>query len=368
MKNLTKYIIFLILIIELLSVKTLYSNDNDNWNPASFHANLINIRNSNGKLYAYIVLLFNENPHFVNLIQEDSITQETMKIKNYHISAYKNYLKTIKIHKLKKRAKTILNIFLNPDKYSKTSLNSFEKKLEQNDIVIRFSKSPKNSQKNISLDYCIYGKRNLIVIKHPHLKINEKIFNIRPFIYYDEFSTSNSTFYFDMIYINPEEVENDYIISRRILSNKPVESMFFVGARISEDIKYCLKKSFNNKKSIKNEIWKMFEVHEITHKILNNHYNFYDQVTGEELALSSTVFENPYLGLAVMYSYLDYNAMNPHRIGALNLIRFIAKELKKPELLENPSKIKNFNRNKIKKISRLHFFKTLEAIKKQSSK
>ncbi len=58
---------------------------------------------------------------------------------------------------------------------------------------------------------------------------SERFYNILPFIYYDEFSTSNSKFYFDMIYINPEEVQNDYVIARRVLTGENVDSMFFVG-------------------------------------------------------------------------------------------------------------------------------------------
>src|SRR5512138_2608362 len=54
-------------------------NEIDELNRSEYSSNLINIRNSNGKLYAYIVLLFNENPHFVNLIQEDSIPLKLMQ-------------------------------------------------------------------------------------------------------------------------------------------------------------------------------------------------------------------------------------------------------------------------------------------------
>ena len=32
------------------------------------------IKTVNGKFYAYIVLLFNENPHFVNLIQKGTVS------------------------------------------------------------------------------------------------------------------------------------------------------------------------------------------------------------------------------------------------------------------------------------------------------
>ena len=57
-----------------------------------YRLSLINIRNPHGKLYAYIVLLFNENPHFVNLIQEDSISLQTMQKEGFHVVEYRNYI------------------------------------------------------------------------------------------------------------------------------------------------------------------------------------------------------------------------------------------------------------------------------------
>ena len=50
-----------------------------------YRTNLVNIRNTRGKLYAHIVLLFNENPHFVNLIQENSIPLKAMQKEGFHL-------------------------------------------------------------------------------------------------------------------------------------------------------------------------------------------------------------------------------------------------------------------------------------------
>jgi hypothetical protein len=139
--------------------------------------------------------------------------------------------------------------------------------------------------------------------------------------------------------------------------------MFFVGARINDDIKYCLQRAFPNSRAIKDEIWRMFEIHEITHKILNNHYNYYDQVSGEELALCSTIYSNPYLGLSVLYSYLDYNAINPHRIAATNFIRYAAGESGKPDMIENPSLLKLLPLPEIERLSREHFNAVIKTLK-----
>lgn len=326
-------------------------NEDDN---RAYSANLINIRNADGKFYAYIVLLFNENPHFVNLIQEDSVPLKQMQTEGFNIRFYRNYLLSVKSLPVYPLAALMFDIYLEPLKHQKKDINNAEKALEAHNVILRVSSIPTPDGRG-SLDYCIYGQRSLVNIKHPLFEINEKIYNIRPLIYYDEFSTSNSTFYFDMIYINPDEVQNDYTIARNILYNRNVDQQFFVGARISDEIKTCLKKAFTNQTNIRLEIWRMFEIHELTHKILNNHYNFFDQVTGEEVALSSTIYANPYLGLAVLFSYLDYNAMNPHRIAALNFLKFIALETSNKKFIETPSLLTGIPEQEILRLTKLHF-------------
>ncbi|HOE19333.1 MAG TPA: hypothetical protein PKJ69_00055 [Spirochaetota bacterium] len=325
--------------------------------------NLMNIRTTNGKFYAYIVLLFNENPHFVNLIQADSIPVRLMQTPGFNIMQYEAYLKTLQDSLLKTLAQQILRVYKEPDKISDNELEQLTQKLENRNIILRFSKTKDGGEYKYLLDYCIYGKRKPVTINHPLFNVKVRIFNIQPLIYYDEFSTSNSTFYFDMIYINPDEVYNDYIISKRIMDNKSCENMFFVGAHVNEDIRFCIKKSFSSKETIFDEIWKMFEIHELTHKILNNYYYFFDQVTGEELALSSTIYYNTYLGLAILYSYLDYNTINPHRIAASNYIKFLSLYTANGEYIEKPSLIKNLPIEDIKKIARLHFETTIKNLK-----
>jgi len=107
----------------------------------------------------------------------------------------------------------------------------------------------------------------------------------------------------------------------------------------------------------------MFIIHELTHKVLNNKYNNFDQVQGEELSLGSTMHSNPMLGLSVLYSYLNYNAINPHRVAAMNYVRFISKSIGKPELIENPGMIKTLSLNELQSISRKHFIASVRHIK-----
>jgi hypothetical protein len=329
----------------------------------TYYAETINIKSINGKFYAYIVLLFNENPHFVNMIQKDSIPLKIMGNEGFHIKEYKNYLVTIRDRKMKNLANMLLNIYLEPKKFDSKTLHNVEELLTGRNIILKFSKDKNSWSEKISLDYCIFGKKQLIDIKHPFFDIKESIYNIQPFIYYDEFSTSNSTFYFEMIYINPVEVDNDYIIARKIISGENVNSMFFVGSQITDDIRYCLSRAFKDKKNIKNEIWKMFIVHELTHKVLNNKYNNFDQVQGEEISLGSTIYANPLLGLSVLYSYLNYNAINPHRVAAMNYIRFISKTTGKAEMVENPGLIKFLPQGDIQNLAKKHFSASIKNIK-----
>jgi hypothetical protein len=329
----------------------------------NYYAEAINIKSINGKLYAYIVLLFNENPHFVNMIQKDSIPLKIMGNEGFHIREYKVYLDSIRDKKLKNLANLLLSIYLEPERFDAKALKNVEEFLTGRNIILKFSKDKNAWSDKVSLDYCIFGKKQLVEIKHPFFEIKENIYNIQPFIYYDEFSTSNSTFYFDMIYINPVEVDNDSIIARRIINGENVSSMFFVGSQITDDIRYCLSRAFADKKNIKNEIWKMFIIHEITHKVLNNKYNNFDQVQGEELSLGSTMYSNPLLGLSVLYSYLNYNAINPHRVAAMNYVRFISKSTGKTEIIENPGLIKLLPTSELQSIAKRHFLSSVKHVK-----
>ena len=315
----------------------------------------ISIKSVYGKFYAYAVLLFNENPHFVNLIEKDSIPLKTMGNEGFHIKEYKNYLNTIKNIKIYNLAKTLLRIYLEPNKFNIKTLKIVEKKLTLCNIILKFSRDMNHGMEKITLDYCIFGKKKILCVKHPFFQIKKNIYNIQPFIYYDEFSTSNSTFYFDMIYINPTEVHNDYLIAKKIINKQKVDSLFFVGSPVTDDIKFCLKKAFQGKKTIKKHIWEMFVIHEITHKVLNNKFNNFDQVTGEILSLHSTIFSNIHLGLAVMYSYLNYNKINPHRIAAIKYIKYLAEKTNNKEITSNPGIIKNISVIKLKKLTMDHF-------------
>ncbi len=356
MKILIKKLLFLAIPVFFSSaVDTVYA---DTFKPdytAEYSYSSVSLNTVNGKFYAYIVLLFNENQHFVNLIQKGTISLKEMGNYGFNVKAYKNYLGTIQDQKLLDEAELLLKVYLEPQLFPDSELKEIEKHLLKRNVVLKFYIDKTANNVPLSLDYIIYGEKIRIDIRHPLLELEEEMYYIKPYIYYDEFSTSNTTLYYDLIYISPDEVNNDYIIAKGVLSGKEIRSRFFVGSKVTEDIRFCLLRSFRNSSTIKAEIWRMFVIHELTHKYLDKKFRSFDQITGEEISLSSTIYSNQYLGLSVLYSYLNYGQMNPHRIAAVNYISYIAQVSGNRELVSNPGQIKNLPMDKLREWTKSHF-------------
>ena len=366
-RGLSFFILFFLLCLsDSFIFAEMFRNELPSFPEYKYRYSTVGIKTVNGKFYAYIVLLFNENPHFVNIIQKGTVSIKEIGNQGFHVKAYRNYLASLQDKAHYDEAALLLNLYNDPAKFSEAKLQEIADALAKRNIILKFRKEGYHRMTIVTLDYCIFGEKVKIDVKHPLLDYNEDIYYIKPFIYYDEFSTSNSTFYYDMIYINSEEVENDYIIARDILRGKEVRSMFFVGSRVYDDIKASLLRAFTGSSDIKNEIWRMFVIHEITHKLLDNHFNNDDQVSGEEISMSSTIYANPYLGLAVLYSYLNYSNDNPHRLAALNFIAFASDALENKELLDNPGLLRNLSHDKLRDLARSHFLSGIKRLKNNS--
>jgi hypothetical protein len=65
-----------------------------------------------------------------------------------------------------------------------------------------------------------------------------------------------------------------------------------------------------------------------------------------------------------MYSYLNYNSINPHRIAAVNFIRFCSEKAGNKEILQNPGIIKQLPESKLKQYARENFFVNISELKK----
>ncbi|HPS56482.1 MAG TPA: hypothetical protein PK514_00105 [Spirochaetota bacterium] len=365
MKLIIKKLLLLFLAVPVFFSSTVNTGYADTYKPdytAEYNYSSVSLNTVNGKFYAYIVLLFNENQHFVNLIQKGTISLKEMGNYGFNVKAYKNYLATIQDSKLFEEAELLLKVYLEPQLFSDVELKEIEKHLLKRNVVLKFYTDKTANNVPLSLDYIIYGEKIRIDIRHPLLDLQEEMFYIKPYIYYDEFSTSNTTLYYDLIYISPDEVNNDYIIAKGVLSGKEIKSRFFVGSRVTEDIRFCLLRSFRDSSTIKAEIWRMFVIHELTHKYLDKKFRSFDQITGEEISLSSTIYSNQYLGLSVLYSYLNYGQMNPHRIAAVNYISYIAQASGNRELVSNPGQIKNLPMDKLKDWTKSHFYNCLNRL------
>lgn len=322
------------------------------------------IKSTNGKFYAYINFLYYSNVYFVNLIQPNSVSHNDVQSDSSKIRAYQNYIRTLRDENLKNDATILLNLYKNPSLFDKQKIEQIAKKLENRNIVISFSIDDVPSRK-INLNYCIYGKKKLLQVSHPLFDFSETIYNIIPMISYPEISVSNSMTYDDIIYVSQEEIANDSGIAQRVLAGKNVSAFLFNGARVNSEISYCLRKAFTGKESeIIKDMTRMFEIHELSHKILYNKYKIQDPVTHEEFALSSTIYDNPFLGLAIMYSYLDYDNLTQHKLAALNYIRYIANHSGKSILMEKPELIaKEFSAEELKTISKNHFDSLRQVLK-----
>lgn len=335
-----------------------------------FSAKPGNIRSYKGKLYAYIVFLFMDNPHFINQIQEGTFSGSETITEEKKLSLYGSYLTSIKNSPHYHAAEKMRDVYSDFSRFSPKDIQEIEKDLEERGVLLKIGAPQQVSPADIDsksrplLEYCIFGERVPAVLKHPFFNYNERLFFIQPYIFYDEFSTSNSTFYNDMVYINHDEVENDFQIATSILRNKKTDrSLFFVGAPITNDIRESLKSAFKGITDVKKEIWRVFAIHEMTHKILNMRYKNFEQVRGEEMSLSSTIYENPRLGLAIMYSYFEYQTLNPHRIAAGNYLSFIASELGNSRYADDHSFIRSLPDDEIRRLTKKHFMKMQSSLK-----
>lgn len=313
----------------------------------------------NGIFYSYIVLLFNDNPHFINIIMDLQIDSDSNV--SYE-KLYKLYLSRGKDLPFYKLAVQLYKYYKNPATFDEAAQREVEKELESFDIVLRFVSKPDS----MMLDYCIYGRKKPIEESHPFLEKTRRIYNIIPLIFYDEFFSSNSTFYSDLIYIDDNEVTNDYNIAVLVREHASTKGLYYIGSEVTNDIKFCLIKASDETADLQDRIKRVFVVHELTHKIINNDYNYYNSIIEEELAIASTVYADPYLGLTAVYSYLNYYRYSPHRIAALKFIKYCSHSLNRPSMAYNPSELKAVSPDALRLLSKNYFEDRMKLVRKRA--
>ena len=313
----------------------------------------------NGIFYSYIVLLFNDNPHFINIIMDLQIDSDSNV--SYE-KLYKLYLSRGKDLPFYRLAVSLYRYYKNPDSFDEARQRKIERELESFDIVLRFVSKPDA----VMLDYCIYGRKNRIEEGHPFLERDKLIYNIIPIIFYDEFFSSNSTFYSDLIYVDGNEVTNDYNIAVLVREHASTKGLYYIGSEVTSDIKFCLIKASGESDDLQNRIRRVFVVHELTHKIINNDYNYYNSIIEKELAIASTVYADPYLGLSAVYSYLNYYRYSPHRIAALKFIKYSSQSLNRPSMAYNPSELKSVSPDALRLLSKNYFEDRMKLVRKRA--
>ncbi|MFW6366429.1 MAG: hypothetical protein ACOC2H_08155, partial [Spirochaetota bacterium] len=309
-----------------------------------------------GILYAHLVLLFNRNPHFLNVIHNRDYSGSDTET---YDDIFRRYVGSLDKGGLRRVAEELLLLYDSPSSFSPERIRALEQSLESYTIIAKFVMQ----ELGYDLDYCIYGKRTRIELRHPFLLSSHVIYNIQPIIHYDEFYSSNSTFYHDLIYIDINEVQNDADIIKKILHGRSTSGSYYVGANVNDNMKVCLKKAFKAEEDVESEIRRIFIIHEMTHKILNNRFNYYNRIVEEELAIASTIYANPYLGLSVCYSYLNYPYVHsPHRIAALKFLRFVAEDTGDSSYLYSPSRIKSLSADQLRLMAYRYFYNRMELV------
>ena len=119
----------------------------------------MSIKTVNGKFYAYVVLLFNENPHFVNIIQKGTISIKEIGNEGFHIKAYRNYINTIQEQNLQKDAALLLKLYNEPDTFSESQIQDITASLARRNIIIKFRREGYRGQTQRTLDYCFFGEK-----------------------------------------------------------------------------------------------------------------------------------------------------------------------------------------------------------------
>jgi hypothetical protein len=353
-------VLFILLIVIPLFAETTQSSQNVSpFTKMDYQAML---STPDGFLYSYIVLIFSNNPHFLNIINNDDFS--SLDNSDY-LHLFEKYKAEIRDEKLNILLNSVYTLAVHPEKMTNLEINEIERKLEEHKIIAKFVRE----ENTYILDYCIFGKRKKITIQHPFLISKHDIYTIEPLIQYDEFFSSNSTFYHDLIYIDDYEVENDSHILNVILEGKTPEDLYYVGAKITDDIKTCTKKSFPSGGDTKHSLKRIFIIHELTHKIINTRYGYYNSIVEEELAIASTIYDNPYLGLSVVYSYLNYNyTHSPHRIAALKFLRFTAEDTDDTSFLYNPSKLKMLSADQLRYLAYRYFYSRMKLVETSQKK
>lgn len=146
------------------SVAEMFQSDLQSVIDYKYKHSTMSIKTVNGKFYAYVVLLFNENPHFVNIIQKGTISIKEIGNEGFHIKAYRNYISSIQEQNLQREASLLLRLYNEPDQFSENHINEITSSLARRNIILKFRREGYGKHTIITLDYCIFGEKIKLIL------------------------------------------------------------------------------------------------------------------------------------------------------------------------------------------------------------
>ncbi len=282
-----------------------------------------NLFSANGKLYSYIFMLINENPYFVNIITNNSVSTGSMN-EGFEVELYRKYVETISDKKLKGLAQQIFHIYNNPPGNSTTLLANIEKLLLQYDIIAKLTIGKwYDGRPRLISDYMIFGVKEKIQVKHPFFSDTSHIYSVKPKIHYDEMTSSNNTFYKDLIYIHEQDVHDDVLVINLILANNKNYTMYLNGGLVNQDVEFWAKGAFAGGRVIEQEVRNIQTIYLLTIKLLESRYPLYDKKLVHGMAMASTIFNNPCLGMSYLHAYNSYKKDDPRYSAAQDLLKYL---------------------------------------------
>ncbi len=328
-----KKIIILAVMISLLS-RTLYSAD------TKIPENL--------KLYAYMMLLFNENVHLVNKIETEKITvNELFQNESVNHTRFIKYMNSINDMKIRLLAQGMFEYFKDRNSFTPEKINTLAKSLEDINILVKFNI---NNNSGNFVDYLLFGKREKLTTRSPFFKDEVDYYNIIPFLHYDDLTTSSVTIYPNCIYINMREAAYDHKVFLDILSGKNSIAQY-LGVSIDDNIRCAVKKAYPVKKCSINDVRRLSESLLLGMQIAREKLNIKELPLSRAFGITSAIYDSPYEGLILLFAYLQYDKKTDYAVSAKSFVKFVSDKTGNKLITEDPSILCSMGKAELKNIA-----------------
>lgn len=313
---------------------------------ALYSAELKNIESE--KLYAYMILLFNENPHYVKQFENVPITSADLNDEVFNQTRYIKYMNTVSDKKIKSLAEELLNVYKNINSYSSENLSAIEAALEKENILAKFTS--KKEMSSSCFDYIIYGRREKLTGKSLLFNDESDYYNIIPLYKYDDLSSSCVTFYDHCIYIKSEEIMYDQITFLDILSGKN-SIQGYLGVPLNDNIRRAVRKAYAEKKCTLNSVRKSAESLLLGMQIAKDKLKIDKPELVRAFGISSVIYDSPYEGLIPLFAYLQYHKKTEYNIAGKSFLKFASDKTGDKSIPDYPSVLCSMTKEELKSIA-----------------